>query len=86
LVWSPEEYLRRQVPALFATERALNGDGLKREFLDARWNIASASLACDDEALPISGHLEHVSMIGDKHDRRMNDESLVSTNTLPFRA
>jgi hypothetical protein len=49
----------------FATEGALNGDGLKGELLDARWYVAAASLACDDETLPISGHLEHVSIIGE---------------------
>jgi hypothetical protein len=64
IVWSPEEDLSGKVPAQFATEGALNRDGLKGELPDARSNIATASLASDDEALPISEHLEHASMIG----------------------
>ena len=65
LVRSPEEDFSGKVKAQFTTEWALNGDGLKGELPDAGWNVAAASLACDDEALPISGHLEHASMIGD---------------------
>jgi len=64
LVRPTEEDLGGEVPAKFATEGALNGNGLKGKLPDARWNIATASLACDHEALPISGHLEHDSMIG----------------------
>ena len=48
----------------FATEGALDGDGLKRKFIPSRGHIAAASLACDNERLQISGHLEHASMIG----------------------
>ena len=48
-VWTTEEDLGGQVPARFAAEGTLNGDGLEREFLDAGWNVAAASLACHDE-------------------------------------
>jgi len=65
LVRTPERDLRWQVPARFAAAGALNCDGLEREFLDARWNIAAAPLAGHHEALAISGHLEHASMIGE---------------------
>ena len=51
LVRSPEEDLRGQVPAQFAAEGALNGDGLKGEFPDAGWNVAAALLARDHEHL-----------------------------------
>jgi hypothetical protein len=64
LVRPTEKNFGGQVPAQFAAKRALNGDGLKGELPDAGWNVAAASLASDDEALPISGHLEHASMIG----------------------
>ena len=64
LVRSPEEDFGRQVPAQFAAEGALNGDGLKWEFIPPGRHIATASLASDDEALPTSAHLEHASMIG----------------------
>ena len=64
MVRSPEEYLSRKVPAQFATDGAFNRDGLKGELTEAGWNIAAASLACDDESLLISRHLEHASMIG----------------------
>ena len=64
LVRPTEEDLGGQVPSRFAAEGALNGDGFEREFPAAGWNVAAASLACDDEALPISGHLEHARMIG----------------------
>jgi hypothetical protein len=65
LVRPTEEDLSGKVTAQFATEGALNGDGLKGEIPNARWNVAAASLACDDEAFPISGHLEHANMIGE---------------------
>jgi hypothetical protein len=45
LVKSSEEDLRWKVPAQFATEGTLNGDGLKEELPDAGWNVAAASLA-----------------------------------------
>jgi len=64
LIRSPEEDLRWKVPAQLAAEGALNRDGLKGELPDAGRHVAAASLACDDEALSISGHLEHASMIG----------------------
>jgi hypothetical protein len=64
LVGATEEDLGRQVPTKLATEGALDGDGLKGEFTDAGWNVVAASLACHHEGLPISGHLEHASMIG----------------------
>jgi hypothetical protein len=54
----------RQVPTQFATEGALNRDGLKRKLPDAGWNIAAASLARDNECLAISGCREHASIIG----------------------
>jgi hypothetical protein len=49
LVWPTEEEFRGQVPTRFAAEGTLNGDGLEREFLDAGWNVAAASLALDHE-------------------------------------
>jgi len=51
LVRPTEEDLGGQVPAQFATEGALNGDGLEREFPDAGWNIVAAFLAGDHEGL-----------------------------------
>jgi hypothetical protein len=50
-VGATEEDLRGQVPAKFAAQRALHGDGLEREFLDAGRHIATAFLASDDEHL-----------------------------------
>src|SRR5580704_10112558 len=38
LVRSPEEHLSGKVTAQFATEGALNGDGLKGKLPDAGWN------------------------------------------------
>ena len=40
-----------QVPTQFATQGALDGDGLEGELPDAGWNVATASLAGDDEGL-----------------------------------
>ena len=54
LVRSPEEDLRRQVPALFATGGAFDGDGLKREFLDAGRNVAAA---------PFTRHYEELAFL-----------------------
>jgi hypothetical protein len=51
LVRSPEEDLRWKVPTQFAAQGALNGDGLKRKFVPARWHIAAAFLAGDHEGL-----------------------------------
>jgi hypothetical protein len=65
MVRPSEEDLSGKVTAQFATEGTLNGDGLKGKLCDARWNVAAAPLACDDETLPISGHLEHFIMIGE---------------------
>ena len=50
-VGQPEEDFRRQVPAKFATEGALKGDGLKGKFPDAAWHVTAASLAGDHEGL-----------------------------------
>ena len=66
LVRSPEEDLRWKVLAQFATEGALDGEGLKGELPDAGWNIAAALLAGHHEGLLISGHLKHASMIGER--------------------
>jgi hypothetical protein len=55
LVGATEKDLRRQVPALFATEGALNVDGLKRELPDAVRHVAAASLAGDHEQSPLDG-------------------------------
>jgi hypothetical protein len=51
LVRPTEEDFGRQVPAKFATQEALNVDGLKWELLPARGHIAAAPLAGDDEGL-----------------------------------
>jgi hypothetical protein len=50
-VWTTEEDLRWKVLAQFATERALDGDGLKRKFIPTGGHIATASLAGDHEGL-----------------------------------
>jgi hypothetical protein len=63
LVGASEEDFGRQVPKQFATEGALDGDGLKRKFFPTGRNVAAALLAGDDEGFAISGHLEHASMI-----------------------
>jgi hypothetical protein len=52
LVRSPEEDFARPVLPELAAQWALDGDGLKWEFLDAGWNVAAAPLARDDEGLP----------------------------------
>ena len=65
LVGFSEEDLGGKVPTQFATEGALNSDGLKGELPDAGWNVAAALLAGHHEALPISGHWEHGSMVGE---------------------
>ena len=44
-----EENFGGQVPQQFATEGALNGDGLERKLLQAGGHIAAAPLAGDDE-------------------------------------
>jgi len=69
LVRPTEEDFGGQVPTHFAAEGALSGDGLKRKFLPTGGNNSAASFARDDEALPISGHLEHASIIGEKMAR-----------------
>jgi hypothetical protein len=51
LVRPTEKNFGGQVPAQFATELALNGDGLEREFADAGGHIAAASLAGHHEGL-----------------------------------
>jgi len=48
LVWATEEDLGRQIPAQLETQRALDRDGLKRKFPDARWHIVAAFLAGDN--------------------------------------
>jgi hypothetical protein len=52
LVGATEEDLGGQVPAQFATEGALNGDGLEREFISPGRHIAAALLAREDEDSP----------------------------------
>ncbi|MGC9293631.1 MAG: hypothetical protein ACP5EP_13220, partial [Acidobacteriaceae bacterium] len=49
LVKPTEEDLARQVPAQFAAQGALDGDGLKRKFLTPGWYVAAAPLAGDHE-------------------------------------
>jgi hypothetical protein len=49
LVRATQEDLGGAVPAQFAAEGALDRDGLKWEFLDARGNIAAAHFAGHDE-------------------------------------
>jgi hypothetical protein len=99
LVRSPEKDLGWHVPTQFATEGALNGDGLKRELPDARGHITAAWLAGHHEGLPISRHLEHASMIGNtlresgehQHTSRRRTETHVtcsgcgSNTTVPFK-
>jgi hypothetical protein len=46
-----EEDFGGQVPVQFATEGALDGDGLEREFFDAGWNVEAAPLACHHEGI-----------------------------------
>jgi hypothetical protein len=50
-----QKHLRGQVPAQLATERALDGDRLEREFPDTGRHIAAAPLAGDDELSPLDG-------------------------------
>ena len=64
LVGVTEDDFTRAVLPEFAAQWALDGDGLKGEFLSTGGDIAAALLARDDERLPISGHWEHASMIG----------------------
>jgi hypothetical protein len=66
LVRSPEEDLIGKVPAQFATERALDRDGLEREFPDAGWNVAAAPFAGNDEGFAAYRAREHVAMIGEE--------------------
>src|ERR1019366_814321 len=47
LVGETEKSFGGQVPAQFATEGTLNGDGLKGELPDAGWNVAMAPFADD---------------------------------------
>jgi len=51
IVRSPEEDLGRQVPTKFATQGALDRDGLKGKFIPARGHVAAALLAGHDEGL-----------------------------------
>jgi hypothetical protein len=44
---------------------AIDGDGLKGELPDARWNVAAAPLAGDHEGFAISGRREHGNSIGE---------------------
>ena len=55
LSFSPLEDLRWQVPAQFAAQGALDGDGLERELPDAEWHVAVAPFARDDELSPLDG-------------------------------
>jgi hypothetical protein len=66
---SPEEDLRRQVPAQLAAEGALDGDGLKGEFPQAGGNVAAAPFAGDHEGFAISGYREHASIIGEYKEK-----------------
>ena len=69
LVRSPEEDLRRQVPARFAAEGTLNGDGLEREFLDAGRNVAAA---------PFTRHHEQLAFLNSEgHGRATLGEAAV---------
>jgi hypothetical protein len=52
LVRPTEENFGRQVPAQFAAEGALDGDGLKGEFPDAGMHVAAAPFALHDEGFP----------------------------------
>jgi hypothetical protein len=65
LVRATEEHFGGQVPAHLAAQAALNGDGLKREFLDAGWNVAAALLAGHLEGFAACGRWEHGNIIGE---------------------
>jgi len=52
-VRSPEEDFRRQVPAKFTAEAALDRNGLERKILQAGGHIAAATLAGHHEGLAI---------------------------------
>ncbi len=69
LVGATEEDFGGEVSAQFAAEGTLDGDGLKGEFTPARRHVAAAFLAGHHEGLPISGHLEHASMVGKEMTR-----------------
>ena len=64
MVRPTEEEFGGQVPARFAAEGALDGDGLKWELFPTRRHIAAAPLASDDEGFSARGGLEHGRMIG----------------------
>jgi hypothetical protein len=49
LVRSSEKNFRRQVPAHLATKGALDGDGLKREFVSTGRHIAAAPFTGNNE-------------------------------------
>ena len=55
LVRPTEEDLRWQVPTQFATQGALDGDGLKGELLPARGHVAAAPLASHHELSSLDG-------------------------------
>jgi hypothetical protein len=77
LVWSPEEDLGGQVPAQLAAQGALNGDGLKWKVVPARWDIAAAPLAGDDEQSPLDCWEPecHLPSIGEHEAKICTDSS-----------
>jgi hypothetical protein len=54
LVWFSEKDLCRQVPAQFAAERALDGDGLKGEFIPTGRNVTTTAFAGHHEQSPLN--------------------------------
>jgi hypothetical protein len=52
LIDPSKEDLGRQIAALFATQRALHNDGLKREFGHAGRDVPEAFLASHNKGLP----------------------------------
>jgi hypothetical protein len=76
LVWPTDEDLGGQVPAWFAAERALNGDGLEREFREASGYIAAATLAGYDEQSPLDvGEPKcHTASIGEKRAKLIHSQ------------
>ena len=65
LVRPSEEDFGGQVPAKFAAEGTLDGDGLERKFLPASGHIAAAFFAGDHEGLAARRRWEHGNIIGE---------------------
>jgi hypothetical protein len=66
LIDPPEEYLRRQITAIIATQWALDDDRLERKFVDTGRDVPTAFPAGDDECLPNWPPLEHEGSIDEQ--------------------